>query len=155
MDISDILKVLIGIIIGVLIGYYFETVISPYTGGYSLSTTLTITPSTNSTTVLINQTVTFNVELDVIFPSELSSVESYLRPYILKGLTIKLYMNNLNSTYFWLIDTEETVYSAISGKGRATFTYTFETTGLYTVKAVFEGTNLLRASESEIRITVT
>jgi hypothetical protein len=56
-------------------------------------------------------------------------------------------MKTGNSTYWQIVDTKYTVFGV--EEGTCTFTFTFQSSGTYVFKAVFEGGNILQSSESQ------
>jgi len=143
----EILILLLGILIGVLIGYFGETYLRPYIGTYSFTSSLTLTVDTNSTMITAGETVTFKAILDVSVPQELAPLEEQLREFLLNDKPIKLMFQYQNSTYWSIVETKNTMYMLQNGEAR--FTYTFFDVGSYNFKAVFEGDNILKASESQ------
>jgi hypothetical protein len=143
----DILLVLLGVLIGTLIGYFGESILNPYVEPYSFASTLTLTTDVNATTITLGETVMFKAQLDTTIPAELSALEQPLREFLLNNKPVTLMLQYQNSTYWSIVETKNTIYTI---NGEATFSYTFLESGTYSFKAVFEGDNALKASESQI-----
>jgi len=96
----------------------------------------------------VGETVTFKAVLDTRIPPELQTFEQQIRQYVLNNKPITLLMKE-NTTYqYWsIIETKNTVYTV---NGEVTFSYTFQTVGVFDFKAVFGGDNVLLPSESKV-----
>jgi hypothetical protein len=143
----ELLIFLLGVIIGIGIGYFGESYVRPYVSSYSFPSTLTLTANTNSTTLTIGESITMKATLTTTVPSELSSLKSQLEQIALNNKPIVLEMKYGNSTYWQIVDTKYTVFGV--EEGTCTFTFTFQSSGTYVFKAVFQGDNLLQSSESQ------
>jgi hypothetical protein len=146
----DLAILLVGLLLGVGIGYFGESYVRPYVSSYSFSSTLSLAYG-NSTTVSVGQSITFKAMLDTSIPSELQSFEAQLKQFALNNKPITLMMRVQNSTYWNIIETRNTLYA---GQGEATFMYTFSEAGSFDFKAVWEGDNVLKPSESGV-VTIT
>jgi hypothetical protein len=149
----ELLILLLGVIIGLGIGYFGESFVRPYVSSYTFPSTLTLTTDLNSTSVTVGQTASFKAVLNATLPSELQTLESYLRQYILNNQPVTLMMKDNATTYWSIVETKNTFYTI---DGEATFSYTFQTAGTFDFKVIFEGSNILLPSESQvITLTVT
>jgi hypothetical protein len=143
----DLLILLLGVIIGIGIGYFGESYVRPYVSSYSFPSTLTLTANTNATTLTVGESIVLKATLTTSVPSELSSIKSQLEQIALNNKPIVLEMKYGNSTYWQIVDTKYTVFGV--EEGTCTFTFTFQSSGTYVFKAVFQGDNLLQSSESQ------
>jgi hypothetical protein len=143
----DLLILLLGIIIGIGIGYFGESYVRPYVSSYSFPSNLTLTANANATTFSLGESITLKATLTTTVPSELSSIKSQLEQIALNNKPIVLEMKYGNSTYWQIVDTKYTVFGV--EEGTCTFSFTFQSSGTYVFKAVFQGDNLLQPSESQ------
>ncbi|MGP3705204.1 MAG: Ig-like domain-containing protein [Candidatus Bathyarchaeota archaeon] len=148
----EIIIFLIGVLIGVGIGYFGESFVRPYVSVYSFSTVLTLSLNESSTVFSVGSSVSFKAQLDFNVPSELSSIGEQIRPYVLKDKPIALMFKTNDTEYWTVLSVKNTFY--VSNYGEAVFSYFFYKAGTYDFKAVFEGDNLLKKSESQT-VTVT
>ena len=150
----ELLIFLLGLLIGIGIGYFGESFVRPYVSSYSFPSTLTLTANTNSTTLTVGESITMKAILTTTIPSELSSLKSQLEQIALNNKPIVLEMKLENSTYWQIVDIKYTVFGV--EEGSCTFTFTFQSSGTYAFKSVFEGDNILQPSESQqLTFTVT
>jgi hypothetical protein len=92
--------------------------------------------------------------LTTTVPSELSSIKSQLEQIALNNKPIVLEMKYENSAYWQIVETKYTVFGV--EEGSCTFSFTFQSSGTYVFKAVFQGDNILQPSESQqLTFTVT
>ena len=142
MDSRDMAMVLVGIIIGGSVGYACYSMILPYASPYLFPTSLTF-GQVNATT--LNTPITLTVFLDVQLPPELSTLEPYVRQYLLqdKKVVVLLKTEELWGVY----DSKLTAYA--NNFGVITSSFTATAPGNYTFKAVFEGSSLLKPCETE------
>jgi hypothetical protein len=143
----ELLIFLLGVMLGIGIGYFGESLVRPYVSSYSFPSTLTLTANTNSTTLTVGESVTMKATLTTTIPSELSSLKSQLEQIALNNKPIMLEMKYGNSTYWQIVDTKYTVFGV--EEGSCIFMFTFQSSGTYVFKAVFQGDNLLQPSESQ------
>jgi hypothetical protein len=143
----ELLIFLLGLLIGIGIGYFGESFVRPYVSSYSFPSTLTLTANTNATVFSVGENITLKATLTITIPSEFSPLKSQLEQIALNNKPIILKMKLENSTYWQIVDTKYTVFGA--EEGSCTFMFTFQSSGTYVFKAVFEGDNLLQSSESQ------
>jgi hypothetical protein len=131
-----------------MVGYFGESYVRPYVSSYSFPSTLTLTANTNSTILTVGESITMKATLTATVPSELSSLKSQLEQIVLNNKPIMLEMKYENNSYWQIVDTKYTVFGI--EEGTCTFTFTFQSLGTFSFKAVFQGDNILQSSESEI-----
>lgn len=148
MDERNILTILIALLIGVSIGYIGQNMIKPYVETYMFTTALTINGNSTAT---VGQTVTFTSELDALIPTELLTIPN-VRQYLLQDKKITLVMKEKNSQYWYIVEEKMTVYA--NDKGIAVFQFQFASNGTFTFVAKFEGSSILKSSNSNELIVV-
>ena len=141
----DIIILIVVFIIGIGVGYIGQNVIKPYVEPYIFDTSLILTMQSNSTSVILGETVSFTATFSVTLPQELQTLEEYIMEPLLQNKKIELYVKPEGSDIFYTADVQQTTQS-----GTCILMCTFNSVGIYEVKAVFEGTNLLRPTESNV-----
>jgi len=154
MDSRDLACLMIGIMLGAGIGYIGSNMMKPIVESYSFATTLSLTSTSSS--MLVGQTITFKVGINITLPSELQAIPNInmINQYLLQDKQVSLLVKGATQELWGTFGTKTTTY--LLEEGTTQFVYTTNINDTYQIKAVFSGTNLLKASESSIlTLTVT